>query len=73
MASATPASADPATPTNYRSQVIFAEGRGVAEVEIIHPDGDWVLVESPHGTMRMKAEIFPGMRPDTVGEAVETA
>jgi anaerobic selenocysteine-containing dehydrogenase len=29
-------------------------------------DGDWVLVGSPHGTMRMKAEIYPGMRPDTV-------
>jgi anaerobic selenocysteine-containing dehydrogenase len=29
-------------------------------------DGDWVLVESPHGTMRMRAEICPGMRPDTV-------
>jgi anaerobic selenocysteine-containing dehydrogenase len=29
-------------------------------------DGDWVLVESPHGTMKMKAEIYPGMRPDTV-------
>jgi anaerobic selenocysteine-containing dehydrogenase len=41
----------------------------------IHPDtaqardienGDWVLVESPYGTMKMKAEIFPGIRPDTV-------
>jgi anaerobic selenocysteine-containing dehydrogenase len=29
-------------------------------------DGDWVRVESPHGTMRMKAEIYPGIRPDTV-------
>jgi anaerobic selenocysteine-containing dehydrogenase len=29
-------------------------------------DGDWVLVESPHGTMRMKAEVYPGIRPDTV-------
>jgi anaerobic selenocysteine-containing dehydrogenase len=29
-------------------------------------DGDWVLVKSPHGTMRMKAETYPGMRPDTV-------
>jgi anaerobic selenocysteine-containing dehydrogenase len=29
-------------------------------------DGDWVVVESLHGTMRMKAEIYPGMRPDTV-------
>jgi anaerobic selenocysteine-containing dehydrogenase len=29
-------------------------------------DGDWVLVESLHGTMKMKAEIYPGIRPDTV-------
>lgn len=29
-------------------------------------DGDWVLVESPHGTMKVKAEIIPGIRPDTV-------
>jgi anaerobic selenocysteine-containing dehydrogenase len=29
-------------------------------------DGDWVLVESPHGTMKVKAEITPGIRPDTV-------
>ncbi len=36
-----------------------AQVRGIA-------DGDWVLVESPHGTMRMKAEFFPGIRPDTV-------
>ena len=25
-----------------------------------------MLVESPHGTMKMRAEIFPGMRLDTV-------
>jgi anaerobic selenocysteine-containing dehydrogenase len=29
-------------------------------------DGDWVIIESPHGTMKMKAEIYPGIRPDTV-------
>jgi anaerobic selenocysteine-containing dehydrogenase len=29
-------------------------------------DGDWVVVESPHGTLKLKAEIFPGIRPDTV-------
>lgn len=29
-------------------------------------DGDWVVVESPHGTMKMRAEIYPGIRPDTV-------
>lgn len=41
----------------------------------IHPDtasaraiknDDWVIVESPHGWMKVKAEIFPGTRPDTV-------
>jgi len=36
-----------------------ARARGIS-------DGDWVRVESPHGTMRIRAEIFPGMRPDTV-------
>lgn len=29
-------------------------------------DGDWVRVESPHGWIRVKAEYFPGIRPDTV-------
>jgi len=41
----------------------------------IHPEtaaarciaqGDWVVVESPHGTIRVKAELYPGIRPDTV-------
>lgn len=29
-------------------------------------DGDWVKVQSPHGWMKVKAEIYPGIRPDTV-------
>jgi len=29
-------------------------------------DGDWITVESPHGSLRMVAEIYPGIRPDTV-------
>ncbi|MBN2061393.1 MAG: molybdopterin-dependent oxidoreductase [Deltaproteobacteria bacterium] len=29
-------------------------------------DGDWVMVESPHGRIRLKAEYFPGIRKDTV-------
>lgn len=29
-------------------------------------DGDWVVVESPHGWIKVKAEFFPGIRPDTV-------
>ena len=29
-------------------------------------DGDWVIVESPHGNMKIKAQVNPGIRPDTV-------
>ncbi|MBN1566571.1 MAG: molybdopterin-dependent oxidoreductase [Acidobacteria bacterium] len=29
-------------------------------------DGDWVNVESPHGRMKIKAQVNPGIRPDTV-------
>ena len=29
-------------------------------------DGDWVTVKSPHGWIKVKAEIYPGIRPDTV-------
>jgi anaerobic selenocysteine-containing dehydrogenase len=29
-------------------------------------DGDWVMVESPHGRMRIRAQVNPGIRPDTV-------
>jgi len=29
-------------------------------------DGDAVIVESPHGWMKVKAELCPGIRPDTV-------
>ena len=29
-------------------------------------DGDWVIVESPHGWIKAKAIYFPGIRPDTV-------
>ncbi len=36
-----------------------AEARGIK-------DGDWVIVESPHGFIKLKAEFFPGIRPDTV-------
>jgi anaerobic selenocysteine-containing dehydrogenase len=41
----------------------------------IHPDtakergienGDWVIVESPHGWIKVKALYFPGIRPDTI-------
>jgi anaerobic selenocysteine-containing dehydrogenase len=41
----------------------------------IHPDtasergiknGDWIRVESPHGWLKVKAELYPGIRPDTV-------
>lgn len=36
-----------------------------ASVRGIH-DGDWVKVESPHGWLKVKAELYPGIRPDTV-------
>jgi len=36
-----------------------ARGRGIE-------DGDWVIVESPHGWVKLKAVHFPGIRPDTV-------
>jgi anaerobic selenocysteine-containing dehydrogenase len=29
-------------------------------------DGGWVVVRSPHSWMKVKAEIYPGIRPDTV-------
>lgn len=29
-------------------------------------DGDWVIVKSPHGRLKVKAELYPGIRPDTV-------
>ena len=36
-----------------------AEERGIR-------DGDWVIVESPHGNIKVRAEVNPGIRPDTV-------
>jgi anaerobic selenocysteine-containing dehydrogenase len=36
-----------------------ASTRGIA-------DGDWVSVTSPHGRIKVKAELYPGIRPDTV-------
>lgn len=29
-------------------------------------DGDWLKVSSPHGFMKVKAALYPGIRPDTV-------
>ncbi len=29
-------------------------------------DGDWVIIESPHGWVKVRAVYFPGIRPDTV-------
>ena len=28
--------------------------------------GDWLIVESPHGSLKLKAEVNPGIRKDTV-------
>jgi anaerobic selenocysteine-containing dehydrogenase len=36
-----------------------AKARGIG-------DGDWVIVEGLHGWMKVKAELYPGIRPDTV-------
>jgi anaerobic selenocysteine-containing dehydrogenase len=36
-----------------------ARARGIA-------DGEWVIVESPYGWIKVKALYFPGIRPDTV-------
>jgi hypothetical protein len=29
-------------------------------------DGDWGYVTSPHGQIKVKAELLPGIRPDKV-------
>jgi anaerobic selenocysteine-containing dehydrogenase len=29
-------------------------------------DNDWIIVESPNGSMKVKAQLYPGIRPDTV-------
>ena len=29
-------------------------------------DGDWVTIRSPHGHLKVKAALYPGIRPDTV-------
>lgn len=29
-------------------------------------DGDWIKVTSPHGWLRVRAQLYPGIRPDTV-------
>jgi anaerobic selenocysteine-containing dehydrogenase len=29
-------------------------------------DGDWVIIESLHGWIKVKAQYFPGIRPDTI-------
>jgi anaerobic selenocysteine-containing dehydrogenase len=36
-----------------------AKARGIA-------DGDWVKVEGPHGWLKLKAQYYPGIRPDVV-------
>jgi len=37
----------------------MAEQRGIGQ-------GDWVRVSSPRGFLKVKAELYPGIRPDTV-------
>ena len=36
-----------------------AQARGIE-------DGDWVIVESPHGSMKVRARYFPGISPNVV-------
>jgi hypothetical protein len=50
---AAPASADPATPTNYRSQVVYVEGPGVATVEVIGGDAFVRLTAVPGVTLEV--------------------
>ena len=44
--------------------VLHIHPDAAAEREI--KDGDPVIVESPHGWLKVKAELCPGIRPDTV-------
>lgn len=53
LLAATPASADPATPTNYRSHVVFVEGPGVMEVEIVGGDAFVRLTAEPGVTLEV--------------------
>lgn len=48
-----PALADPATPTNYRSQIVFVEGPGVVEVEIVGGDAFVRLMAEPGLTLEV--------------------
>jgi anaerobic selenocysteine-containing dehydrogenase len=41
---------------------IHPEAASVRRIE----ENDWVIVKSPYGWMKVKAEIYPGIRPDTV-------
>ena len=55
LSATTPALADAATPTNYRSRIVHVEGSGVADVEIVGGDA----------FVRMAAE--PGMTVEVLG------
>lgn len=53
LIAAAPACADPATPTNYRSQVIYVEAQGVTGVEIIGGDAFVRLTAAPGVTLEV--------------------
>jgi hypothetical protein len=53
LAGAAPALADPATPTNYRSEVTRVEGAGVSRVEIIGGDAFVRLTAAPGVTVEL--------------------
>ena len=46
----------------YPTLQIHPETARIRDIE----NGDWVIVESVHGYIKLKAEIIPGIRPDTV-------
>jgi anaerobic selenocysteine-containing dehydrogenase len=46
----------------YPTLQIHPEAAGEREIQ----EGDWVIVESPHGSMKVKAQVNAGIRPDTV-------
>ena len=58
LLAAAPAWADAATPTNYRSQIIYVEGPGVVEVEIVGGDAFVRLAAEPGAVSRSGHDPF---------------
>ena len=67
LLAAAPAWADAATPTNYRSQIIYVEGPGVVEVEIVGGDAFVRLAAEPGMTVEVlgyEGEEYIRFEPD---------